>query len=247
MSVIKLECREHELSLTEETVLASGSVNADKVEFTFCPAWNGFKKKIAVFFLRQSIPYCWELAENNVATIPQEAADFDGEMKIGVFGVAGDTVYSSTFVTKKIEKGCITKGLSPSKQTPDLWAQVLLEFDKFKEDVSAAEEIRTASEISRAQTETKRELAEKTRGKAEAERSANEINRQAFIAEVKQRIDNGEFDGKDGYTPQKGKDYFDGKNYIITENDKQEITANVEKSVQKYIDNQLGVIENGSY
>lgn len=32
--------------------------------------------------------------------------------------------------------------------------------------------------------------------------------------------------GKDGYTPVKGVDYFDGKDYVLTEADKQEI-ANI--------------------
>ena len=44
----------------------------------------------------------------------------------------------------------------------------------------------------------------------------------------------GQFDGKDGYTPQKGIDYFDGdpgepgKDYNLTEADKQEIAGMVE-------------------
>ncbi len=70
--------------------------------------------------------------------------------------------------------------------------------------------------------------------------------------DVVKRADNGEFNGKDGYTPQKGIDYFDGekgeqgkpgkqgipgekgedgKDYVLTDQDKQEIaTLNIDDS-----------------
>ena len=40
---------------------------------------------------------------------------------------------------------------------------------------------------------------------------------------LEQAKESGEFDGADGYTPIKGKDYFDGNDYVLTESDKQEI------------------------
>lgn len=49
---------------------------------------------------------------------------------------------------------------------------------------------------------------------------------QEVAAEIQRRADNGEFDGAPGYTPVKGKDYFDGKDgddYVLTEADKAEI------------------------
>ena len=70
--------------------------------------------------------------------------------------------------------------------------------------------------------------------------------------------------GKDGYTPIKGKDYFDGKdgqpgadgkNYVLTDADLQEIAEQaaqiVEVPTDEHINNlintALGVIENGTY
>lgn len=49
---------------------------------------------------------------------------------------------------------------------------------------------------------------------------------QEVAAEIQRRADSGEFDGAPGYTPVKGKDYFDGKDgddYVLTEADKVEI------------------------
>lgn len=49
---------------------------------------------------------------------------------------------------------------------------------------------------------------------------------QEVAAEIQRRADAGEFDGAPGYTPVKGKDYFDGApgdNYVLTEADKVEI------------------------
>lgn len=41
-------------------------------------------------------------------------------------------------------------------------------------------------------------------------------------------------DGKDGYTPQKGIDYFDGKDYVLTDADKTEIANTVVDLLPKY-------------
>ena len=40
--------------------------------------------------------------------------------------------------------------------------------------------------------------------------------------------------GKDGYTPQKGIDYFDGNDYVLTEADKTEIANTVVDLLPKY-------------
>ena len=46
---------------------------------------------------------------------------------------------------------------------------------------------------------------------------------EAINAALAQAKESGEFDGKDGYTPVKGKDYFDGEDYVLTDADKAEI------------------------
>ena len=58
-----------------------------------------------------------------------------------------------------------------------------------------------------------------------------DLSKYVKISELDSAIDtalinaknSGEFDGEDGYTPVKGVDYFDGKDYVLTESDKTEI------------------------
>lgn len=60
-------------------------------------------------------------------------------------------------------------------------------------------------------------------------------NANAIVKDLEEKRDSGYFngaDGKDGYTPQKGVDYW---------------TADDIAEIHSYIDRQLGVIENGSY
>jgi hypothetical protein len=63
--------------------------------------------------------------------------------------------------------------------------------------------------------------------------SQNELQNGVNLA-LKQAKDSGEFDGADGYTPIKGKDYFDGNDYVLTESDKQEIAGKVVQLIPIY-------------
>ena len=59
--------------------------------------------------------------------------------------------------------------------------------------------------------------------------------------------------GNDGYTPQKGIDYFDGEDYVLTEEDKKEIAALIEGEIiepdlsgyatEDYVDNAIANID----
>ena len=87
---------------------------------------------------------------------------------------------------------------------------------------------------------------------------------EAVETALKQAKESGEFngkdgvDGKDGYTPQKNVDYFDGKDgqdYVLTSADKQEIAELAaelvevpsDEHINSLINTALGVIENGTY
>ncbi len=68
-------------------------------------------------------------------------------------------------------------------------------------------------------------------GKFSSTKAVYDLEIGAVVSDLERRRDNGDFNGKDGYTPVKGKDYrdgIDGTDYVITEADYQAIGDKVE-------------------
>ena len=118
--------------------------------------------------------------------------------------------------------------------------------------------------------------AEEQRRANEEERIANEIEREAYYEDFRQRAENGEFDGVDGTvsfeelteeqreslrgpkgdTGNPGKDGEHGKSGVYVGNEVPTDDSNVwitldeepeEYATKQYVNEMLGVIENGSY
>ena len=74
-------------------------------------------------------------------------------------------------------------------------------------------------------------LQEDIDGKFSSTKAVYDLEIGAVVSDLERRRDNGDFNGKDGYTPVKGKDYrdgIDGTDYVITEADYQAIGDKVE-------------------
>lgn len=91
------------------------------------------------------------------------------------------------------------------------------------DELFETEEARKAAEAGRVEAEADRASAEAERVEAEAERQEEEGKRQELAEEMKKRLESLE-DGKDGYTPVRGKDYW-------TEEDKAEIKSYVDEAI----------------
>lgn len=75
-----------------------------------------------------------------------------------------------------------------------------------------AEEERRLAEATRESNEEVREENERLRVAAENSRQAAELAREAYISELQERVENGEFDGEDGVDGKDGKDGLPGIN-----------------------------------
>ena len=126
MSVIRITVSDQDLVCTECPVIAAQGVNEDTVAFTFSDEWNGLGKT-ALFFNgedREKI-YTSIVDANGVASVPWEATADDGNMWIGVYGVAGNVIYTSNLLRYKIEKGIYTPGSQSEPPTPGIYEQIM--------------------------------------------------------------------------------------------------------------------------
>lgn len=128
MTVIKVKCVDQTLVFASTPLVASGGINEDFMQFTFCSKWDGLEKT-AVFWRSEADVYHVLLDEENTVQVPPEVTADAGVIYFGVFGVdpAGKQ-RTSEVLTYTIEQGAITTDTKPSDPTPDIYTQLLTQY-----------------------------------------------------------------------------------------------------------------------
>lgn len=121
---IHVRCDNQVLSYVEKPFIASGDVNEDRIEFEFCPLWEGFIKT-AVFYRNEADVYHVLLDEEDGCIIPHEVLADPGAMYFGVFGEREGRVKTSEIIQYTVRRGAITEATKVSDPTPDIYAQIL--------------------------------------------------------------------------------------------------------------------------
>lgn len=125
-TTINIMCVDQTLQLTNSPVLASGGVKVDRINFSFCPLWEGLTKT-AVFY-RSTEEVYHVLLSGDSCTIPAEVLVSPGVLYIGVMGVDSNGVTRPTAVLPYVvRQGAITEGVEPAEPTPDIYEQILAE------------------------------------------------------------------------------------------------------------------------
>lgn len=127
-TLIKVNCIDQQLFLSVPPLIASGGVNEDEIEFSFCPLWDGFVK--TVIFYRDKNTVYHVLLSNDKAVIPKEVLEDEGTLYFGVFGVSGNITRTSEIQRYKVKQGAITTGSTPPTPTPSIYEQVLAKLTK---------------------------------------------------------------------------------------------------------------------
>ena len=135
-TIVKAQCQDQDLKLTEEPLIASGGVHENFIEFNFCEKWNGFSKT-AVFYrdAKKVTPYYSVIDSSNMCEVPFEVTENEGTMYFGVFGVLDDITRTTKVEAYKIKKGAITTELVPSEPSPDIWEQLMAQHTEILEAV----------------------------------------------------------------------------------------------------------------
>jgi hypothetical protein len=121
---IHVKCTNQVLSYIETPFIASGDVNEDKIEFEFCPLWDGFTKT-AVFYRNEAEVYHVLLEKDDTCLIPHEVLANPGVMYFGVFGNRDDRTKTSEIIQYTIKRGAITEATKVSDPTPTIYEQLL--------------------------------------------------------------------------------------------------------------------------
>lgn len=127
-TIINVECVDQDLIVTNSPVIASGGLHENFIAFKFCSKWDGFTKT-AVFYKNTKEPYRSIVDEENMCEVPHEVTDSEGTMYFGVFGVSGEVTRTSKVLKYKIKQGAITEDLKPSEPSPDIYQQILSEYN----------------------------------------------------------------------------------------------------------------------
>lgn len=131
MSDIKLKCIDQVLHLVETPSIYSGDVNYDTVTFDFDIAWTGYTKT-AIFYRSKDNVFYQLLDNDDRCTVPKEVLTSKGVIYVGVFGVKDDTVLTSEVIRYRILEGAITEDLNTPNPTPDIFEQLISNYDEIK-------------------------------------------------------------------------------------------------------------------
>lgn len=130
-TLIKAECIDQVLRLTENPLIASGGVDEDVIEFSFGPLWDGFSK-VAVMYRNERDVYHVQIADNR-CTVPKEVLQSQGYFYVGVFGTKDGITRTSNVLSYRVEAGAITEGVKPPEPTPSIYESILASVNSAEE------------------------------------------------------------------------------------------------------------------
>ncbi|MDO4384898.1 MAG: hypothetical protein Q4E18_02745 [Clostridia bacterium] len=122
-TLIKVECVDQVLRLTQTPTIASGGVKEDTVEFAFDSLWDGFALT-AVFYRNENEVYHVEIVDNR-CIVPKEVLANPGYFYLGVMGVKDGVTRTTNVLSYRVEAGAITVGVQPPEPTPSIYEQIL--------------------------------------------------------------------------------------------------------------------------
>lgn len=112
MSTINIKCIDQVLAFQNMPVITSGNQNVDKVQFDFCPLWDGFIK-VAVFFQQKGeLSYAIINADNS-CDIPNSILKLNGKIYISVTGTnTNNQVRTSDILAYTVEPGIVNSSIN---------------------------------------------------------------------------------------------------------------------------------------
>ena len=119
---LEFKVENQKLWLSNRNVLASGSAEYLKANFTFSKEWEGLTKT-AVFYIDKEDTKLI-LLENDGCTIPHEVLTDQTILYVGVFGVLDETVITTEIKSFLIRQGVIEEG-TIKPPSLDIYMQIL--------------------------------------------------------------------------------------------------------------------------
>ena len=182
---MKINVTENKVSIKEEQILNENEYNIHKIQFDFSSEYTDDLVKVALFSIDNHTYK--KIISNNECDIPPEVLTQRGYSILGVYAY-------------KTEQDTLVLRYSPSP------TRISVYDGSYKAEAENSEPI-TPSEIEQYQQILQNSLQQfQNQYNVLVEETEGDI--QAIEDELQRKVDEGYFDGEDGYTPQKGTDYF---------------------------------------
>lgn len=127
MAQIEILLEKQLLTIQNREIIASGDVNVDTCIFTFDEAWEGYTYTAVFYQDKTNVQYA-VLAKDNTCVIPAAAMTKAGRLYIGVFGVKGKNILTSTLDIIDIKEGAISGNNVSTEPTDDVFLAIIAQY-----------------------------------------------------------------------------------------------------------------------
>ena len=132
MSQIEILLEKQVLTIQNREIISSGDVNYDTCSFTFDDTWDGFTKTAVFYQEKTNVQYA-VLDGKDICVIPAAAMAKEGKMYIGVFGIKGTAILTSTLDTLDIERGAISGDNVSTEPADDVFLSIIAQYQRILE------------------------------------------------------------------------------------------------------------------
>lgn len=129
MAQIEILLEKQLLTIQNREIIASGDVNVDKCIFNFDEVWEGYTYTAVFYQDKTNVQYA-VLAKDNTCVIPSAAMTKAGRLYIGVFGVKGKTILTSTMDVIDIKEGAISGDNVSTEPTDDVFLAIIAQYQR---------------------------------------------------------------------------------------------------------------------
>ena len=136
MAEIKVKVEGQLLTVQNQEVIASGDVDYDTCAFGFDGAWEGFAKTAVFYQDKTKVQYA-VLGSDGTCLIPAAAMAGEGNMYLGVFGISGPKVITSTVERVYIRQGAVSGDTVSAEPGDDIFLSIIVRYQQVMEQMQA--------------------------------------------------------------------------------------------------------------
>lgn len=132
MSILRFGLEKQLLTVLNQEIIASGDANVDQCTFSFDAEWDDYTKT-AVFYQDKAHVRYVILEADNTCMIPAAAMTREGKLYVGVFGISGAKVLSSTVADIYIHEGAVSDGEIDTEPSDDVFLAIIAQYQRIAE------------------------------------------------------------------------------------------------------------------
>lgn len=129
MAQIEMLLEKQLLKIRNQEVISSGDIEYDTCSFAFDASWDGFTKTGVFYQDKKKVQYA-VLGADGSCRIPAQAMEKEGNMYIGVFGVSGSRVMTSTLERVYIRQGAISGDTVTTEPSDDVFLAIIAQYQR---------------------------------------------------------------------------------------------------------------------